>query len=185
MEHIKRRPVSEIVEDLTTRLLRVAKTGTKRVEQFQDNEYLVLNTGVTAISVNLPFVMQRMDWYEGLSKSCIFFAVTQILPQLRAYNMLWHRQFSLNGQEKRIMALLKKKEIIYPTEGKDMYIVNPFLIWRGSIPGVIMATRNLVGDRTPTQDMIIDLQPPERTEIRSLVAEAMNMMKRLNSNEIL
>jgi len=43
----------------------------------------------------------------------------------------------------------------------------------------------LVGDRTPTQDMIIDLQPPERTEIRSLVAEAMNMMKRLNSNEIL
>lgn len=185
MERLQRKPASLTITTLVDQLSRQLKISSRKAELITGNEYKQIDTGIKAVSVNVPFAQMSTDWHIDLKKPAIAFVVTEVMAQLRMYNMLWHRPRSNNGQERQIMADLKKVGLIFPTETTDLFIVNPFKLWRGTIAGTIVATKHLLDGKAPQLSMIKDLKAPDKSELKTLAESIAQAMYNANDNQII
>ena len=82
-----------------------------------------------------------------------------IIRELHRNNMLWFFDHRKNNRDKKAIASLRKKGILYRTEEPTIHIVNPWSIRRGNIAAAIAATASVLhGSGRVTTDMIRSLK---------------------------
>jgi hypothetical protein len=94
------------------------------------------------IKNNNGYVSMDSNILKNLSVSERNFIIENIIPDLKMNNALWFFDYRIKkGREERIIALLRKNNVLFKTDIiGQVHIVNPFLIRKGEIPTIIVAT---------------------------------------------
>lgn len=76
------------------------------------------------------------------------------------YNLLWYYPATRKTQPTRIVSELLAHKIIFKTEAKGMYLLNPLKVWRGNQVTAVEATKELILEhRKPSPELVHDLRP--------------------------
>jgi hypothetical protein len=101
---------------------------------------------------NIKSMCTRNEWW----------IVGDIMDEMKEYNALWganaYRARS-SAEYRRSLAGLVRKGILYKTEVPHIYIVNPRYLRRGEPFAVAATTANMLMNRKPTVDMLMDKDP--------------------------
>ena len=133
-------------------------------EQFEYDALTRNDTGRKSIAIkNMEYTSINHLLLSELSTLTTFFVVKEIIPNIKMYNLLWHRPPSSKTQERRIIAELIRIKLLFRTETVGIYLVNPLKIWRGNPLVAVEATKYLLRENgKPCAELIHDLRPAER-----------------------
>jgi hypothetical protein len=105
------------------------------------------------------------DTFLDLSKAATNL-VTVIMVELKMNNTLW--AFSSEGRGARLIAELRRKEILYKTGTTGIHLVNPFFIRKGRITTVIALMMQLLESTAKvTTDHIRPLKANKRVVLKA------------------
>lgn len=88
--------------------------------------------------------------------------IFRIMSDLKEYNPLWQVAPDLkkNTRNGTTIKSLIDKQLLWKSETKDIYVVNPFIIRRGEIQAVITTTLNMLADEPKVSlELITDKRP--------------------------
>lgn len=151
--------LSKIWSDASANSLTVGRRQTK----FNHNSYQSESDGKRMhIKGNTAIV--NIDALKSMNIAELKLSLV-IMEQLKMNNALWYCENEVYGSRTvRTISSLKKKEILYPTDIKHIYIVNPLKIRVGGFDTVIAATSELVNkDKPLTQKSVKRLKAPDET----------------------
>ena len=124
---------NDTTQTFTGNSLNVIKTGTSdRIRQ-----------EITIANDELFTLCNKNEWY----------LLGRIGTELHYGNALWacSDEFKATSQGRTTIASLKKKNLLIPTETKDIYIVNPFYLRKGDLLKVLVGTAELLIDEINVQ----------------------------------
>lgn len=120
-------------------------------QTFSGSSLNVIKTGqsdrvkqeITIANDDLFLLCNKNEWY----------LLGKIGRELHYGNALWicSSEIKDNSQNRTALASLKKKNIMIPTETKDIYIVNPFYLRKGDLLKVLIGTAELLIDEPKVQ----------------------------------
>lgn len=115
-------------------------------QTFSGNSLNVIKTG-TSDKVRQEITIANDELFTLCNKH-EWWVLGQISVELHYGNALWVCPETLKStsQNRTVMGSLKKKNLIIPTETKDIYIVNPFYLRKGDLLKVLVGTAELLMD---------------------------------------
>lgn len=140
-------------------------------EVFKGGIYKKISTDKKTAMVPTDFVMLEPKFMKGLTKGERDIVI-QIVSELKMYNALWYSNYrDKGGRFEKKIGLLRNRGILIKTSNNEIHIVNPWIIRRGEIKRVIVATNKLLENEKPIdKKMIINLIPPAEARISSYFA---------------
>jgi hypothetical protein len=91
--------------------------------------------------------------------------VMRIIAELKKNNALWYCEYRLKGKIERHISVLRKKNVLLKTDDTNIHLVNPWLIRRGSVDGVIIATTILIDKSDELSEKLVkDLKTPSEAD---------------------
>ncbi|MDP1765185.1 MAG: hypothetical protein Q8L07_14990 [Sediminibacterium sp.] len=89
------------------------------------------------------------------------------MSELKRNNSLWYFDYrSVGGRDERAILSLRKRGILYKTDVTEIHLINPWLIRRGTVEVVVVATNELVNGGQLTRKMIKDLSHPINAAVK-------------------
>jgi hypothetical protein len=126
--------------------------GNKYSRNSTDEKSYRLKEPIVVTNTNLIDICTRAEWYM----------VGTIMKEMYEYNALWAcdpiRKRN-SSDYRRTLAGLVRKEILFATEVRHMYLVNPVHLRRGDPFAVVATTANMLMNKRPVPDMLVDKKP--------------------------
>lgn len=172
-------PLHLTVADLIIRLTKLGSEREATMENFEGDKLVKNKSQIKGFQLQGDFFICSSDLYEGLTPTAIRL-VYKIQQELMMNNPLWQCADKKSAHTRATLALLKKKEIIYPIPGTDMFIVNPAKIRKGrplsSLAALYKrAVKAYEKDRNwkPSEKDIVRMTAPDEVSV-SLTTARMN-----------
>jgi hypothetical protein len=149
------------ISALYQQMARTAKEYSVRKTEVSGDKYASQSTENTSYRLREPIVVTQ----TGLVHLCTrneWYIIGLIMDQMFEYNAIWHADGALkkrNTQYKIGIAGLVRKEILFITETSHYYVVNPMYLRRGDPFAVAATTANMLMNRKPNTDMLMDKRP--------------------------
>lgn len=94
------------------------------------------------------------------------YLVIKLMSELKKNNALWYFDYrTAGGRDERAILSLRRKEVLYKTDVTEIHLINPWLIRRGAVDVVVVATNELVNEGQLTKRMIKDLPHPTKASL--------------------
>lgn len=118
---------------IADKVMELVKHGSHRrtvQERLNNGTIEQVSIDTTAFQINGEIFISSADIYDGLKASAIKLVI-RIQKELKMNNPLWECVDKEKSEVRSGLAQLKKKGIIEPIPGTDMFIVNPAMIRKG------------------------------------------------------
>ena len=145
-----------------------------KTTDIQGDMYSRTGIGHRSVRLQEPIIIANTHLLD-LCTRAEWYMIGTIMQEMHEYNALWlcDKDKKRDSREyRRTLAGLLRKEILFSTETKHMYLVNPVHLRRGDPFAVVATTANMLMGRKPTVDMLGDKRPVHKldfsTQLRTL-----------------
>jgi hypothetical protein len=139
-----------------------------KTTDIQGNAYSRKDTDETSFRLKEPIVVTNTNLLD-LCTRAEWYLLGTVMKEMYEYNALWacDPDKKKNSPSYRtVLAGLVKKEILYTTEVRHMYLVNPVHLRRGDPFAVVATTANMLMNRKPDETMLMDKRPVNTLQFR-------------------
>jgi hypothetical protein len=166
---------------IAEKVMNLLEQGTHRntaVDRLDNGQIVQIEIETKSFQLSGEIFIASADVYDSLNLAAIKVLI-RIQQELKMNNPLWHCPDKSSGQLRSALAQLKRKGIIEPIDGTDMFIVNPTKIRKGrplAVYGALYtyAKRMYLKDKkwVPTTEDIIRLTSPKGISMSDVTLDA-------------